>query len=236
MPPGKRNIAAKIQGSSDWATIPCWNGLSLIDAVNVLSSLSSSLHVLAFSLIHLWLILYQNHSANIPHLVWFLALPLFLAPCLAFYLTSPFLSTLPPSLHSAHNPSCCYPLFLHLSLYQAEWRVYGSWHLTDLVSVWPALYHPGRVTRHHSPGTLDSPIFHSRCSSCLFPISVNNMPFVLFSDQKTWSHFCFLCFSHTHHQLLANLVDSTCRIFLTTFPTITQGLCWCDSSLGLFCY
>lgn len=69
------------------------------------------------------------------------------------------------------SPICfCSSVFI-----QAERGVCGN--LLDLVSnLTCSAYHPGRVTSHHSPRTLDSPILLSKCS-CIFLISVNDSAF-----------------------------------------------------------
>lgn len=144
----------------------------------MLSGLSGGLRVLALPLIHLCLILCQTHSAKFPHLLWCLQiptclpLPLFHLFCLRFDVPSLVNSLTLPSLCSEFlslPPICsCISGFI-----QAEGRGCGS--LTDVVSnLTCSVCHPDRVIRPHSPGTLDSPIFLSKCSSLVFPIETQD--------------------------------------------------------------
>lgn len=141
-----------------------------------------------------------------------LSLPLFLVCCFTFYLTFPFLSTLPPSLRSVRNSLCCHSFVPASQPASKLSRACGHWSLTDLTC---SLQHPG---------TLDSPIFLSRWLSCFFPISINDNTFCLvlrLSNLVILASFVSLI---PTFGLLA--VDSIFRIFLTTFPAIRWVLAW----------
>ena len=70
--------------------------------------------------------------------------PSFLVCCFPFNLTFPFLSTLPSSLCSAQNSSCCHPSVPASQPSSKLSRAFGHWSLTDLTC---SLWRPTRVSR-----------------------------------------------------------------------------------------